>query len=111
MGVWMVLCIVFIVLFGVALLAVAFLGSFVWNHKKGNGLIGDVDEDDDVDKVQLQGHQYLASKSQIFAAGDNVMANCNLFLFIFPVFGMFVYFFFALFIPLFFVAYIYFRIA
>jgi len=35
--VWMVLCIVFIVLFGVALLAVAFLGSFVWNHNKGNG--------------------------------------------------------------------------
>merc|ERR1719242_2288233 len=74
--VWMVLCIVFIVLFGVALLAVVFLGSFVWSKRRDEfvSTVGwDKDDDDDNKPDDLSKHQYLASKSQVFAAGDNVL--------------------------------------
>merc|ERR1712154_754931 len=72
--VWMVLCIVFILLFGIALLAIAFLASFVWNMKKNELNGANVAYDDD-DKDELECHQRLASKSQAFSAGDNVLAN------------------------------------
>jgi len=73
--VWMVLCIVFIVLFGIALLAVAFLGSFVWSKRRDeftNAIAWDRDDDDNKPDDLIK-HQYLSSKSQVFAAGDNVL--------------------------------------
>merc|ERR1712244_134371 len=68
--VWMVPCIVFILLFGLALLAIAFLASFVWNMKKNelNGANAVYDNDD---KDELECHQLLASNSQQYvSAGD-----------------------------------------
>merc|ERR1712129_138536 len=68
-AVWMVVCIVFIILFGIALLAVAFLASFVWKSKRGNGMrAGD-------DKDELESHMYLASKANYASAGDDVLSK------------------------------------
>merc|ERR1712129_577910 len=68
-AVWMVVCIIFIILFGIALLAVAFLASFVWKNKRGNGMrVGD-------DKDELESHMYLASKANYASAGDDVLSK------------------------------------
>jgi len=68
-AVWMVVCIVFIILFGIALLAVAFLASFVWKNKRANGMrVGD-------DKDELESHMYLASKANYVSAGDDVLSK------------------------------------
>merc|ERR1712204_157072 len=68
-AVWMVVCIVFIILFGIALLAVAFLASFVWKMKSNGAMrVGD-------DKDELESHMYLASKSNYVSAGDDVLSK------------------------------------
>merc|ERR1712129_370053 len=68
-AVWMVVCIVFIILFGIALLAVAFLASFVWKNKRGDNMRNGDDKD------ELESHMYLASKANYTSAGDDVLSK------------------------------------
>merc|ERR1712154_651245 len=68
-AVWMVVCIVFILLFGIALMAVAYLAGIVWKTKQEQSFGSDKDE--------LGRHQYLASKGGHVpvSAGDDVLSK------------------------------------
>merc|ERR1712129_40734 len=60
-AVWMVV--------GIALLAVAFLASFVWKVKSNGAMrVGD-------DKDELESHMYLSSKANYVSAGDDVLSK------------------------------------